>query len=71
MTTPLKNAITWFEIPTLNMAKSQAFYETVLNCKLRPEPMGPSQGAVFPYTGEGAGRRSAAGAGLAGYRVGV
>ena len=51
----LKSAITWFEIPTLNMAKSQTFYETVLNCKLRPEPMGPSQGAVFPYTGEGVG----------------
>ncbi len=33
MTTPLKNAISWFEIPTLNLAKSQAFYETVLGCK--------------------------------------
>ncbi len=55
MTDALKNAITWFEIPTLNLVKSQAFYETVLNCKLRPEPMGPSQGAVFPYAGEGDG----------------
>jgi uncharacterized protein len=50
--TPLKNAITWFEIPTLNLAKSQAFYENVLACKMRPEDMGPSQGAVFPYEGE-------------------
>lgn len=55
MTNPLKNAITWFEIPTLDLAKSQTFYETVLSCKLRPEPMGPSQGAVFPYAGEGDG----------------
>ena len=55
MTTPHKNAISWFEIPTLNLVKSQAFYETVLSCKLRPEPMGPSQGAVFPYAGEGVG----------------
>ncbi len=55
MTATLKNAITWFEIPTLNLAKSQAFYEAVLNCKLRPEPMGPSQGAVFPYAAEGDG----------------
>ena len=49
---PLKNAVTWFEIPTLNLAKSQAFYETVLNCKLTPEAMGPSLGAVFPYEGK-------------------
>ena len=55
MTVPYKSAITWFEIPTLNLAKSQAFYETVLGCKLQPEAMGPSQGAVFPYAGEGVG----------------
>ncbi len=55
MTNPIKSAITWFEIPTPNLAKSQAFYETVLNCKLSPEAMGPSQGAVFPYAGEGVG----------------
>ena len=53
-TTPaIKNAITWFEIPTLNLAKSQAFYETVLASTMRPEDMGPSQGAVFPYEGDG------------------
>ncbi len=49
--TALKNAITWFEIPTLDLVKSQAFYETVLACKMLPEDMGPSQGAVFPYKG--------------------
>ena len=53
-TTAIKSAITWFEIPTLNLAKSQAFYETVLACTMRPEDMGPSQGAVFPYEGEDA-----------------
>ena len=51
-TMAIKNAITWFEIPTLNLAKAQAFYETVLGCKMRPEDMGPSQGAVFPYEGD-------------------
>ncbi len=51
----LKNAITWFEIPTLNLAKSQTFYETILNCKLHPEAMGPSQGAVFPFADQGDG----------------
>jgi uncharacterized protein len=45
----VKSAITWFEIPTLDLAKARAFYETVLACTLRPEAMGPSQGAVFPY----------------------
>jgi predicted enzyme related to lactoylglutathione lyase len=44
-----KNAISWFEIPTLNLAKAQQFYEVVLQCTLRPENMGPSEGAVFPY----------------------
>ena len=45
----MKNAITWFEIPVVHLAKAQAFYEAVLQCKLRPEAMGPSEGAVFPY----------------------
>ena len=55
MTTPLKSAITWFEIGATNLSRSQAFYETVLACNMRPEAMGPSQGAVFPYQGEGVG----------------
>lgn len=45
----MKNAVTWFEIPSTQLGKAQAFYETVLECKLRREPMGPSEGAVFPY----------------------
>jgi predicted enzyme related to lactoylglutathione lyase len=45
----MQNAISWFEIPTLNLAKAQQFYEAVLQCTLRPENMGPSEGAVFPY----------------------
>ena len=53
--TPSHNAITWFEIGVSNLAPAQAFYEAVLGCTLRPEDMGPSQGAVFPYTGEGIG----------------
>jgi uncharacterized protein len=51
----MKNAIAWFEIPTLNIDRSQAFYEEVLQCKMRREQMGPSQGAVFPYEAEGVG----------------
>jgi predicted enzyme related to lactoylglutathione lyase len=45
----MQNAISWFEIPTLNLAKAQQFYEAVLQCTLRPENMGPSEGAIFPY----------------------
>ncbi|WP_411885088.1 VOC family protein [Polaromonas sp. YR568] len=45
----MKNAISWFEIPSTQLDKAQAFYETVLGCKMRRETMGPSEGAVFPY----------------------
>ena len=45
----MKNAISWFEIPVLNLVKAQQFYETVLQCSMRRENMGPSEGAVFPY----------------------
>lgn len=45
----MKNAITWFEIGTVNLAKATAFYETVLGHNMRLENMGPSEGAVFAY----------------------
>jgi len=45
----VKNAISWFEIPATDLNRAQAFYEAVLECKMRREPMGPSEGAVFPY----------------------
>ena len=51
----MKNAISWFEIPSTQLDRAQAFYETALNCKMRREPMGPSEGAVFAYDGEGVG----------------
>lgn len=51
----MKNAINWFEIPSTQLTQAQAFYETVLGCKMRREAMGPSEGAVFPYDGEGVG----------------
>jgi hypothetical protein len=47
----MKNAITWFEIPTTQLDRAQAFYEAVLGQTLRRENMGPSEGAVFPYDG--------------------
>jgi predicted enzyme related to lactoylglutathione lyase len=51
----MKNAISWFEIPTTQIAAAQAFYETVLQRPMRRETMGPSQGAVFAYDPEGDG----------------
>jgi len=52
----MKNAISWFEIPSTQLDLAQAFYEAALNCKMRREPMGPSEAAVFPYEeGEGVG----------------
>jgi predicted enzyme related to lactoylglutathione lyase len=53
----MKNAISWFEIPTVQLDQAQTFYEAVLGCALRRESMGPSEGAVFPYdpAGDGVG----------------
>ena len=51
----MKNAISWFEIPTTKLDQAQAFYESVLARPMRREPMGPSQGAVFSYDMEGDG----------------
>ena len=48
----MKNAISWFEIPTTQLDAAQAFYETVLGRAMRREDMGPSTGAVFAYDPE-------------------
>jgi hypothetical protein len=45
----MKNAISWFEIPTLNLDAAQTFYEALLARPMRREAMGPSEGAVFAY----------------------
>ena len=45
----MKNAISWFEIPTTQLDQAQAFYEAVLGSAMRRESMGPSKGAVFSY----------------------
>jgi uncharacterized protein len=45
----MKNAISWFEIPTTNLNLAQTFYEAVLGRPMRREAMGPSEGAVFAY----------------------
>ena len=51
----MKNAISWFKIPCTQLDQAQVFYETILSCHMRREPMGPSEGAIFPYEGDGVG----------------
>ena len=48
----MKNAISWFEIPTTQLEGAQAFYEAVLTRPMRREAMGPCQAAVFAYDRE-------------------
>lgn len=48
--TTFQHAITWFEIGSSNLDRSDAFYGAVLGRSMaRREPMGPSQGSVFNY----------------------
>lgn len=50
-----KNVVGWFEIPVKDMARATKFYETVLDVKLTPMPMGPLDMALFPDGDEGMG----------------
>jgi len=50
-----KDAITWFEIPALDLDRAARFYETVLDRKLKRESKGPLEMAVFPYKEPGVG----------------
>jgi hypothetical protein len=45
----MKNAVTWFDIPTTQLDRAQAFYETTQMQPMRREAMGPIHGAVFAY----------------------
>jgi uncharacterized protein len=45
------NVAVWFEIPAADFDRAVGFYEKILDTRLLPEKMGPSQLAVFPYEG--------------------
>ena len=45
----MQNAISWFEIPVVDMDRAQTFYETILARTLRREDFGGGLLAVFPY----------------------
>jgi hypothetical protein len=44
----MANALTWFEIPTLDLDRAVQFYETVLGVHLKREVFGGVPHAMFP-----------------------
>jgi uncharacterized protein len=57
-----RNALNWFEIPVRDIARAQAFYETLLATSMRRETIGPNELALFAYEAPGAGGCLMAGA---------
>ena len=49
------NALNWFEIPVANLARAQAFWEKVLDTKMKRETFAGSELALFPYERPGVG----------------
>ena len=49
------NAIAWFEIPTVDFAKSIPFYNQVLGVALEAKEFGPTHLAIFPHVKPGVG----------------
>ena len=51
----MKNAVVWSEIAVSDLERATAFYEKLLDGKLRPESLGPFRIACFPYAEGGVG----------------
>lgn len=49
-----RNAVTWFEIPTVNIERAASYYEAVLGMTLRPWP-GAEPCRMFPIGESGVG----------------
>lgn len=47
-----KNAISWFEIPTGNLARAESFYEAILDAKMIPLDLANIQMRMFPVADE-------------------
>ncbi|HWB28416.1 MAG TPA: VOC family protein [Chitinophagaceae bacterium] len=43
-----KNAISWFEIPTVDINRAQKFYETIFDISMIPLDLGQLQMCMFP-----------------------
>lgn len=44
----MKNAISWFEIPTTDINRAQKFYEAVFEIKMQPLDLGTTKMRMFP-----------------------
>ena len=44
----MKHAISWFEIPTLDIERAQKFYETIFQIKMQPLDAGNTKMRLFP-----------------------
>lgn len=51
----MKNAVVWSEIAVSDLKRATAFYEKLLDGKLKPESFGPYQIALFPHADDGVG----------------
>jgi uncharacterized protein len=51
----MKNAVVWSEIAVSDLKRATAFYEKLLDGKLKPETFGPYQIALFPHADGGVG----------------
>ncbi len=43
-----EHAVVWFEMPVIDLAKSKAFYESVLADEMTDQDMGPNKTVYFP-----------------------
>ncbi len=44
------NSLNWFELPALDINRSQKFYETIFDTKMEPMEMGDNKMAFFPWS---------------------
>lgn len=51
----MKNAVVWSEIAVVDLKRASAFYEKLLDGKLKHESFGPFRIALFPHAADGVG----------------
>ncbi len=51
----MKNAVVWSEIAVADLKRATAFYEKLLDGRLKLENFGPFRLALFPHAAEGVG----------------
>src|SRR5260221_14566909 len=51
----MKNAVVWSEIAVADLRRATAFYEKLLDGKLKAETFGPYEIALFPHAADGIG----------------